>query len=323
MATSVTVTTGARLHFGPLAAAGSTGGKFGGVGMMVSAPRYVLVARFSETEQCHGMDQAAARRGVEFARRVREASGLGASLPPIRMEIVESIPSHAGLGSGTQLGLSIACAYGELAGQSGLNVEVLARRAGRGLRSAIGLNGFAKGGFMVDGGRSGSGQIGTLVSRLDFPDRWRLILVAPPRAKGLSGDDEQSAFASQPAMPESLTAELCRIALMEWLPGLIEADFARASRAMFEFGLGVGRFFEPVQGGVFAHPLMGSLADEVRRRGFAGVAQTSWGPTTAVLCEDELTGRELMNDLAGDRRWNECEFRLTEPLNRGAEVRVS
>ena len=319
MTTSVTVTTGARLHFGPLAASGSTGGKFGGVGMMVSAPGYVVSARVASEDVCLG-DETACLRGAEFVRRVREATRGTLALPPVRIEFLETIPSHAGLGSGTQLGLAVARVLSELGGERDVPSETLARRAGRGLRSAIGLHGFESGGFLVDGGRSGSGQLGTLVSRIEFPADWRLILAAPRRSKGLSGAAEQQAFASQPPMPPPLTAELCRIALMEWMPGLVEADFARVSGAMYEFGLRVGRFFEPVQGGVFAHPLMGRLADEVRRRGLNGVAQTSWGPTTCVLCRDEPSARELMTDLAGDARWSGCVFQLTEPLNRGAHV---
>ena len=319
MATSVTVTTGARLHFGPLAAAGSTGGKFGGVGMMVSAPGYVVSAQVATDDVCLG-DEISRLRASEFVRRVRAATCGTLALPPVRIEFQETIPAHAGLGSGTQLGLAVARVLSELAGERDVPVETLARRAGRGLRSAIGMHGFVSGGFLVDGGRSGFGQLGTLVSRIEFPAGWRLILAVPRQSQGLSGAEEQQAFASQPPMPPSLTAELCRIALMEWMPGLIAADFARVSGAMYEFGLRVGRFFQPVQGGVFAHPLMGRLADEVRRRGFDGVAQTSWGPTTCVLCVDEPSARELMTDLAGDGRWGECVFQLTEPLNRGARV---
>ncbi len=319
MGMSVTITTGARLHFGPLAAAGSTGGKFGGVGMMVSSPGYVLSVQTSANDEYRG-DETACQRAAEFICRIREATGGDPSIQTTRIEFLNTIPSHAGLGSGTQLALAVARALSELAGERNVCVTDLARRAGRGIRSAIGLHGFAFGGFLVDGGRAGSERLGTLVSRIEFPADWRLILVAPPLSKGLSGAEEQIAFASQPPMPQSLTADLCRIALMEWLPGLIEANYSRVSNAMYEFGLGVGRFFEPVQGGVFGHPLMGRLADEVRRCGFAGVAQTSWGPTICVLCEDAASAQELMTDLASDSRWNDCVFRLVEPLNRGALV---
>lgn len=322
MATSVTVTTGARLHFGPLAAAGSTGGKFGGVGMMVSTPGFVVSAQIASRDECQG-DRDASERAAEFVRYVRQSCSRAQSAPPVRITVRDVIPSHAGLGSGTQLGLAVARALSELSGERDVAVEALARRAGRGLRSAIGLHGFARGGFLVDGGRAGSRELGTLVSRIEFPADWRLILAAPPQSTGLSGTAEQQAFASQPPMPQSLTGELCRIALMDWIPGLIEADFGRVSNAMYEFGLRVGEFFEPAQGGVFAHPRMSQLVQEVRRRGLAGVAQTSWGPTIGLLCADHQSAQDILNDLARDHRWGDCRFVLAEPLNRGAAVVLS
>lgn len=284
---------------------------------MVSAPGYVVSAQFASTTEFLG-DESVCARAFEFVQRIQSKPGFDCQ--PVRLEISKFIPSHAGLGSGTQLGLAVARALSELSGEQDVPVEMLAQRAGRGLRSAIGLHGFAQGGFLVDGGRTGSGQLGTLVARIEFPEDWRLILITPPKTQGLSGEEEQHAFASQPAMPDALTAELCRIALMDWLPGLIEADFSRVSDAMYEFGLNVGRFFEPVQGGVFAHPRMSLLADVVRRRGFSGVAQTSWGPSTCILCDGEASARRLIADLVTDGRWEGCEFQLAKPLNRGAWI---
>lgn len=289
---------------------------------MVSAPGFVVSAQASENDECRG-DGDASVRAARFVRQIRQSCPqIGAALE-VQITIPQTIPSHAGLGSGTQLGLAVSRALSELAGERDVAVETLARRAGRGLRSAIGLHGFAQGGFLVDGGRVGSGELGTLVSRIEFPSQWRLVLAAPPLSAGLSGAAEQQAFASQPPMPQSLTGELCRIALMDWLPGLIEADFGRVSSAMYEFGLKVGQFFEPAQGGVFAHPQMGLLVQEVRQRGLAGVAQTSWGPTICVLCEDNQTAQALVDEVSQDRRWRDCHFVVTAPLNQGASVTVS
>jgi beta-RFAP synthase len=288
--------------------------------MMVALPGYVMTAAHADRDHCDGADEAACMRVLEFIRRIRESSG---DVPPIQVMLSASIPSHAGLGSGTQLALAVARAISELNGETGIDSATLARRVGRGQRSAIGLHGFDRGGFLVDGGRVGSGQLGTLVSRIEFPSRWRLILVTASQTKGLCGVEELKAFASQPPMLSSLTSELCRTALMEWMPGLIEADFERASTAMYEFGLNVGKFFAPVQGGVFADPKIGDLANEVRRRGFAGVAQTSWGPTSCILCDSEASAKQLVNDLSSDSKWNGCSFAMTEPLNRGALVEVA
>lgn len=320
MTTQVTVTTGARLHFGPLAAAGSSGGKFGGVGMMISAPGCVVTARPAERDSFVG-DKASAARVVEFVHRIRAGSTGVAKTTQYEIEVHEAIPSHSGLGSGTQLGLAVARALSELSGERDVPVEALARRAGRGLRSAIGLHGFARGGFLVDGGRADQrDQLGTLVAHYDFPPEWRLVLASPPQSSGLSGEAELRAFAAQPPMSSALTGELCRIVLMDWLPAVIEADFARVSSAMYEFGLAVGHFFEPAQGGVFAHPRMARLVELLRARGIHGIAQTSWGPTLAVLCASDAEAHQLANDYAHEGDWSDCEFRVVEPLNRGATV---
>ena len=320
MATIVKVTTGARLHFGPLAAGGPAGGRFGGVGMMVTRPGYSITVRRSEQDQCQG-DPSTCARVIEFLRRIRESSA--DSIPPVSFEILESIPLHMGLGSGTQLGLALSAALARLMGETEVAVEVLARSAGRGLRSAIGLHGFEQGGMLVDGGRIDSGRLGTLVSRIEFPAPWRLLLVMPTDAIGLSGSAEQKAFAAQSPMPQALTAELCRIALMDWLPGVIEGDFQRTSLALYEYGQLVGRFFQAAQGGVFAHSRMAELADEVRGRSLPGVAQTSWGPTVCVLCPTEATARDVCADLARDDRFSSCRLLVTSPLNLGAAIELS
>lgn len=316
MARQVTVTTGARLHFGPLAAAGSSGGKFGGVGMMISAPGYILTARSADQNTFFG-DEASVARVAKFVSRIHNA----AKDAPCEIEVREAIPSHCGLGSGTQLGLAVARSLSELSGERDIPVEVLARRVGRGLRSAIGLHGFARGGFLVDGGRADQrDHLGTLVARCEFPPEWRLVLASPPQSSGLYGEAEQVAFASQPPMSHVLTGELCRIVLMDWLPALIETDFARVSTAMYEFGLLVGRFFEAAQGGVFAHPRMARLVERLRAHGVKGIAQTSWGPTLAVLCASDAEAHQLVNDFTHEDDWSDCVFRVVEPLNRGASI---
>ncbi len=286
---------------------------------MISEPRTVLLAQSADVDSVQANDDVKPR-ALEFLRRVRE-SVAREFVRPCRLEIIQSIPSHCGFGSGTQLGLAIAQATSVLSGEPTPTLETLAGRAQRGLRSAIGLHGFEKGGFLVDGGRAESNRLGTLVARTDFPQDWRFVLAAPRQFIGLSGEAEQSAFAKQPPMPLSLTSELCRNVLMDWLPSVIEADFARCSESMFAFGHAVGEFFLPAQGGVFAHPRMSQWAALIRRAGICGVAQTSWGPTLAALCPSQVAAGQLQRDFASDAAWGDCTFNVVAPLNCGSTVR--
>lgn len=316
--TSVEITTGSRLHFGPLSVAAPAGGRFGGIGVMIESPRIVLSAKTAVRDSIQG-DESSVRRVTEFLHRIRLAMP-DATSPAVAMTVSDSIPSHCGFGSGTQLGLAVARIASIMAGEPTLPLQTLARRVGRGLRSAVGLHGFEFGGFLVDGGRAQSDQLGTLVSRIDFPEDWRFVLAIPQRAAGLSGEAEQSAFASQPPMPQSLTGDLCRIVLMDWLPSVIEADFTRCAESLYTFGHAVGEFFSQAQGGVFAHPRMAEWAAELRRRGVQGIAQTSWGPTLAALCNSDAMAQQLKRDYANNSAWSDCSFTVVAPLNRGASV---
>lgn len=317
---SVNVTTGARLHFGPLSVAAPAGGKFGGVGVMIDRPGVDLSARAAETDAIEA-DADTSTRVRNFLHQIRGKLPTG-RLPGIEIKVSRAIPAHCGFGSGTQIGLAVSRAVSVVMDEPEIPLEVLARRVGRGLRSAVGLHGFDRGGFLVDGGRAESDRLGTLVARVDFPEDWRFVLAMPNQSIGLSGEAEQSTFAKQPAMPVSLTAELCRTVLMDWLPSVIERDFPRCSESMYRFGHAVGEFFSNAQGGVFANARLAQWADLVRRRGIEGVAQTSWGPTLAALCCDSTSATQLKEDFSSDPSWNGCTFEVVAPLNRGASVRV-
>jgi beta-ribofuranosylaminobenzene 5'-phosphate synthase len=288
---------------------------------MISSPRISLSVRSSDADSVIG-DERATSRVVQFVRRIREAMPVECHVP-CEISVTETISSHCGLGSGTQLGLAVARAISVFGNEPDPGPERLARRVQRGLRSAIGLHGFQQGGFLVDGGRIDSNQLGTLVSRVNVPSDWRFVLAAPRTAVGLSGAAEQSAFSKQPPMPSSLTAELCQIVLMDWLPALIEGDFQRCSDSMYDYGHAVGEFFSPTQGGVFAHPRMAAWVGQLRSRGIRGVAQTSWGPTVVALCATEADATCLQRDFSSDGQWNDCQFQIASPMNHGATVSVT
>lgn len=307
------------MHFGPLSVAAPAGGRFGGVGVMIDSPRTVINVSSADHDSIEA-DEGTQGRVDQFLRRIRQ--NMSTPVSPVSIVVSETIPSHRGFGSGTQLGLAIARALSLISQEATPTLPMLARRVARGLRSAVGLYGFERGGFLTDGGRVSSDQLGTLVNRLEFPSDWRFVLAGPRQTVGLSGEAEQAAFANQPPMPASLTAELCQIVLMDWLPSVIEADFQRCAESMYRFGHLVGEFFSPAQGGIFANPRMTEWAKLVRARGFHGIAQTSWGPTVATLCTSQSVAEQLESDFEGDPNWNDCTFEIAAPMNHGANVVV-
>jgi len=141
----------ARLHFGVLDLRGDLGRRFGGIGAAVPAPSLLLEARPAAELKAEGPDAA---RALEFARRFARHHGLDLRL---HFCLHRSIPTHAGLGSGTQLALAVARASAELSGLP-TDVPALARAVDRGRRSGVGTWTFAYGGFVLEGGREGRGS---------------------------------------------------------------------------------------------------------------------------------------------------------------------
>jgi beta-ribofuranosylaminobenzene 5'-phosphate synthase len=309
--TLVRVEAPARLHMGMLDAAGSGARRFGGLGVALSRPAAVVEAGSGDDVTAEGPD---AERALAVAGRAREALGLQGG---VHVRVIEAIPPHVGLGSGTKLALAVTAALAALAGQTP-EPEQIARAAGRGARSAVGLWTFVLGGLVVEGGRRRDVERpAPLLARHPMPDEWRCVLVIPRAEPGLSGRAEEQAFGE--LRPDSDRAALiAQLVLTSLLPGLAEGDLAEFGDALTRVQRLVGESFASVQGGVF-HPRAGDLVEALLRMGAAGAGQSSWGPAVYGIVGDEQAGRELAGrmdtELAGGGRVEVVSFD-----NRGARV---
>jgi len=290
--TTVRVEAPARLHMGMLDASGDGPRRFGGLGVAVSRPAVVVEASASDELTVEGLD---AERALAVAERCRAALGLGTGA---RVRVLEAIPAHAGLGSGTKLALAVTAALSALAGQSP-DPAAMARTAGRGARSAVGLWTFALGGFVVEGGvRRGAAQPAPLLARHAMPDEWRCVLAIPAAEPGLSGGPEEAAFADLRPDPDR-SAEIAQLVLTALLPALVEHDLVEFGAALSRVQRLVGDAFAPVQGGTF-HPQSGPLVDALLRLGAAGAGQSSWGPAVYGLVGSEQQGHEVVRGLEAE-----------------------
>jgi beta-ribofuranosylaminobenzene 5'-phosphate synthase len=312
--TVVRVEAPARLHMGMLAVAADDGARrFGGLGVTVDRPAVVLEARPAEDLSAEGAD---AERALTFARRAQAALGLSGGA---HLHVVQAIPSHVGLGSGTKLALAVAAAVAALTGQSP-EPPAIARAAGRASRSAVGLWTFALGGLVVEGGvRSGVQQAAPLLARYAMPDEWHCVLAIPSADPGLSGPAEEEAFARLRPDP-TRAALIAQLVLTSLLPGLADRDLTEFGAALTRVQRLVGEGFAPVQGGAF-HPRAGALVEAMLHLGAAGAGQSSWGPAVYGVVGSEEAGRDLASrieaELDGGGRVELVRFE-----NRGARVEV-
>ena len=339
----VSVTVPARLHFGFLDLHGGLGRRFGSFGMALDGLCTRLHAVPADTLRVNlgadGRDQdpATVGRAMGFARTLSESLGLerGATLT-----IEESIPEHAGLGSGTQLGLAVATALTKLHGLD-LVAGKLARLLGRGVRSGIGIGVFEQGGVILDGGVAEDGPdngenspddgLGNnenrpppVTSRLAFPDEWRLMLVLDSKPKGLHGGKESDVFDALLPYEAGQSADLCRVILMQALPALVEHDLAGFSRAITALQDVVGNHFAPAQGGRYSSSRVGEVLSWLAEQGVEGYGQTSWGPTGFALFENEAEANHMIE--AAARKWGDDEglkFMVCGGRNQGHLMKIS
>ena len=287
-ADSVFVEAGARLHFGVLDLRGALGRRFGGLGAAIPSPFLLLeAARARDGVSAEGPDSA---RAAEFARRFLAFHGLERGA---RLVVHQRIPAHSGLGSGTQLGLSVARALAELHDLPTEPAE-LARAVSRGQRSAIGTWAFAFGGFIVEGGRRpGEDGVAPLIGRYDVPERWRCVVAVPPGSPGLSGEAEAAAFEQLPPPASGEVERVSHLVLMQLLPALVEGDLGSFGEALSAVQRITGAWFAPQQGGVFAPGQGEALIRQMAGWGAAGVGQSSWGPAVYGLVEGAGAGLAL------------------------------
>src|SRR5262249_9182157 len=166
----VTVQAPARLHLGFLDLNGGLGRRFGSIGFAINRPKTTETNNRAPEIRANDPTRATDRSDLTGQKHARNNVGALAD----RQKAV--VAAHAGLGSGTQLALAVAAAFRRLHGLP-LDVARDAVRLGRGARSGVGVGVFEHGGLVVDGGRGPTRTAAPIVSRMPFPEPWRILLV--------------------------------------------------------------------------------------------------------------------------------------------------
>jgi len=308
----VSVWAPARLHMGFLDLDGGLGRRFGSLGFTLDHPGTRVTATPAADLQVSGMPADRAKR---YIQRAAEHFGV---VPVGHYHVAETVPAHIGLGSGTQLALAVARCLCWLAGVDASDAE-LARATGRGLRSGIGIAGFGQGGFLVDGGNRGDG-VAPLVSRLDIPEAWSVLLLFDEVATGLHGDAEIEAFRRLPPFTGARAERLCRATLMQMLPGLAEADLGAFGAAVNLVQDECGDHFAPAQGGRFASPRISAALAWLDGQGIACRGQSSWGPTGFAVLPDAAAGNAMAAALRERFGPQGVRIEITRGRNIGADI---
>lgn len=290
--------------------------QFGGAGMMISQPELRLTVAPAEQLIIEG---PLAERVTMFVEQLARQAAWWPHAPACRITVEEAPPQHAGLGSGTQLGMALALGLARFFGAPEQTAAELARATGRGRRSAVGAHGALQGGLLVESGKLAPDELAPLICRIEMPDAWRFVLVIPPGETGLSGETEQQAFDGLPPVPRETTAELCRELVAELLPSAAVGDFERFGESLHRYGRLAGGCFAARQGGVYASPAVERLVERCRQSGVRGVGQSSWGPTVYALCSTQSAAEALVEQLSASEEPAPATLVIAAPSNQGVQ----
>ena len=313
----------ARLHLGFIDPSGAASRRFGSLGLTLEGLSTRLRVAPAEVDTVRAASTTAQ---AEVARVQRHLAGLKQAFSftgHLAVDLQEVILPHAGLGSGTQLALALGHAMARLAAHRTTSADIAAL-TDRGARSGIGVGCFDQGGFIVDGGRGPTTVIPPVISRLAFPEPWRVILLFDPTFRGMHGQAEVEAFRRLPPFPASEAAQLAQRCLMNVLPGLAEGDFPLFASAVTRIQSSVGDHFAPAQGGRYASPDVARWLDWFASEGATCYGQSSWGPTGFVIVADPDEARFRLEAAKARRDSGDpVRFRSVSGRNCGARISES
>lgn len=310
----VSVQAPARLHLGFLDMHGGFGRKFGSLGLSISDIETALVAEYADDIDIVG---PSSERASNYAEQILSHFGINGG---VKMSIKSAIPEHAGLGSGTQLSLAVATAIAKLYDLSEQKPASLAAILHRGARSGVGIGTFIHGGFIVDGGRGENTEVPPVISHMEFPEHWRVVLVFDDGVEGINGVPERRAFNTLPPMPEEMTGLLCRLTLMQALPAMSENNCSQFGQAITQIQNIVGDYFSQAQGGRYTSPFLKPILDVMVHEGATGMGQSSWGPTGFAFFPNETVAFQALKRIRDE--W-QSESRLRFTISKGCNSQAT
>ncbi len=319
----VSVRAPGRLHLGFIDPSGTLGRRFGSIGLVIDGFETELELRPAERDTLRAdtpAAQAELERAAQHLQALRERTG---RREPLALQLRRVLPPHAGFGSGTQLALAVGCAFARCHGLD-VDTPTIAAWLGRGLRSGIGIAGFDAGGLLLDGGPGRDGRSAKLLSRIELPAAWRVIVVLDARVHGLSGDQERAALSRLPPLPQAAAADICHQLLMRVLPGAAGDEFGAFAAGLNRVQQLLGDHFAPAQdGSAWTSESVGALMRFWGEQAGEGAAlgQSSWGPTGFAIVPSAAAAQGLI-DAARDAGAIDAalELRVVTARQRGALV---
>lgn len=283
-----------RIHFGLADMGAASRRMYGGSGISINAFYVRAEAKESDSFDLCTSGYISSRTRENIVKAVENAKSRGLATT-CKLSVHSDIPQHVGLGSSTQVILTVLESLSGLFHWA-LSAYEMIELSGRGRTSLVGAATHFFGGLCVDAGQSyhegvtyepshnpGHRRPALYVGCWDFPANWKVSLFGIELSPSLDTNIEQS-FMAQNA-PTSKTVGLKTISALYHgiLPALIETDYSAFFESLKILNtIGFEKKVLEIQPKVIARILKELWENNVA----AGVS--SFGPTIFVIHTDDM-----------------------------------
>lgn len=331
----VVVETSARLHLGFYNFL-EDNIAYGSIGVSIEVPKISIAAGISKDSQLIIVNKT----GIDVndiidnvIKKVRDS--VNKELPGLRINIVEAIPRHVGLGSTTQMSLAIGAAIMKLLNKR-IKIRELAVILGRGRDSGIGITAFEQGGFIVDSGRrlppnstrveppKNIDDLPYPIFRIKVPNDWYFLVFIPKRRVGLDELAERKAMDMPTPLPKELKYELYKLLLLYLIPSITMNDIKTFGNALTKLQVLVGQYFSKYQGGIYCCDETEFVIKSLLKHGAYGAGQSSWGPTAYGIVRGQRQAMKVLTGVRKDieRKGYDMLYFVTKARNKGAVINI-
>ena len=256
-----------RLHLGFLNLNCSQHYSYGGIG--VSIDKYPTILSISKS------NKFVSNLSVKLNNQILKYLKNNNLSLNIKIKCHESPIQHIGLGSGTQLRLSIE----ELVSKYYETVENI-NIFNRTYRSGIGFNSYKNGGFIVDCPKKNLND-NYIIFKNKFPTSWKIILLFDNEKRGLHGKMEKSFFYSSNS--NNIRKQLSDIVINEIIPSVLHKDFDIFAKGLTKFQKLNYSFYSSIQKSIYSSVDIAEVIKNISKLFNVGVGQSSWGPTSYIF----------------------------------------
>ena len=305
MAKIYTVESPARIHLGFMELDNTAPRLFGSAGLAINKFRNKQKIELSKKFEVFCNDQEIKAKIQNIIKLFSQSY----KIKKCRLTVIDFIPLHHGLGSGTQISLGTGLLISKLNALN-LSINEISNFLGRGRRSGIGVQTFKSGGFVIDLGKkkkSTSSPLGLL--NLKWPKNWEIILIMDKKFLGLHGLEETREFSKLKNINSKFAKENCYNILMKIIPGLIENDFDPFVEGIQKIQENMSKIFYGKKYN-YSSENISRIFNFLKHENHLGFGQSSWGPSSFIFCKNKTKRDELLNKME-----NFIELKKIEGIN--------